>query len=109
MGSKKGLTRYSEPQQGLRYECIYKNLIRDLRLFFFSKFKAYQKSTMNENRRDRHHRFPFLVLMLIDEFFDKLIIEGLFQTSGKDTKICLRQIAFTLGSFIDPKLSIIIL
>ena len=109
MGSKKGLTRYSESQQGLRYECIYKNLIRDLRLFFYSKFKAYQKSTINENRRNKHHTFPFLVLMHIDELFDKQIIEGLFQTSCKDTTLCLRQVAFTLGSFIDPKLSIIIL
>ena len=65
---------------GARYECIYKNLIRDLRQHFSGKFDKFLMNQVNQtdffgkNTRSKYETFPFLILRFAQETFDKELV-----------------------------------
>ncbi len=77
----------------IRYEVIYKNLVRDIRKYFSSDFNRkteYIRSKRNET----------------EEFFNeslKLYIEKAFGTSYLALRISEESLMFVLGSLIYPK------
>ena len=52
---------------GARYECIFKNLLRDIRQYYSSKFETFLRQiygpiAYNKNLRNNNELFPFQIL-----------------------------------------------
>ena len=73
---------------GARYECIYKNLLREIRQYYSSKFDCYvQKKFSSQNKYQKHKYglFPHLIL----EFTWTLVnhqLMGIIQTKSQSEK-----------------------
>lgn len=95
---------------GARYECIYKNLIRDLRQHFSGKFDQFLMNEVNQtdffgkNTRSKYETFPFLILRFAQETFDRDLVESL--NSDKSYPEFIKSFALALGSFLLPKFAI---
>ena len=105
-----GRSKDAGVKAGARYECIYKNLIRDLRQHFAAKFDNYlvskvgKTNTFGKNNRSKYEIFPFLLLRFSIDTFDKELVEGI--NTEKSYPDFMKSFALTLGSFILPKFTI---
>jgi hypothetical protein len=95
---------------GARWECIYKNLIRDLRQHFSGKFDQFLMNEVNQtdffgkNTRSKYETFPFLILRFAQETFDKEMVQNFIGDNSYPEFI--KSFALALGSFILPKFAI---
>ena len=93
-------------QVGARYECIYKNLLRDIRQFFSTNFDKFLKQELNKGQRNlqvKYILFPFQILLFTKSCFDSELLSFTSDLSKTEYNQFLKQVAFTLGSFILPK------
>ena len=91
---------------GARYECIYKNLLRDIRQFFSNNFEKFIQAELGKSYKTlqvRYSIFPVLILMFTNKFFDPVLITEMANKVGMERNEFLKQVAFTIGSFILPK------
>jgi hypothetical protein len=91
---------------GARYECIYKNLLRDIRQFFSSNFEKFIQKELGKSYKTlqvRYSIFPVLILMFTNQFFDPVLLTEMACKVGMNRNEFLKKVAFTIGSFILPK------
>ena len=101
-----GRSQEAGVKAGARYECIYKNFLRDIRQFFSQKFDSFTiriQYVYKLTPRQRYEAFPFQMLHFTLENFDENLIEMTRQYTKFERIEYIKQIAFTLGSFILPK------
>lgn len=82
----------------LRYEVIYKNLLRDLRKYFFQDFNECSDFSRNKKKASPNYYFS-----CIKEYIKQ---KKIYEFSSKDQEISeeeLENLAFHLGSLISPK------
>ena len=81
-------------------------MLRDIRQFYSNEFDKFIKKQMDKGYKTlqvRYLIFPVLILMFTKQFFDPLLISYMANKMGVEYNEFLKQIAFTIGSFILPK------
>jgi hypothetical protein len=72
-----GRSQEAGVKAGARYECIYKNFLRDIRQFFSQRFDSYQirmQCVYKLTPKQRYEAFPFQMLQFtLDNFSEELI------------------------------------
>ena len=98
-----------QDQPGYRYECIYKNLLREFRQYFSTKFEEYiikvygYTEKFAKNTLQNKVLFQFQILRFTVETFDSKILRDMASHSGNSPDVLLKQLALFVGSFLMPK------
>ena len=74
-----------QQKAGARYECIYKNLLRDIRQFFSNKFEKFIQTEVGKSYKTlqmRYSIFPVFVLMFTNRFFDHALMAQMAEKVG---------------------------
>ena len=77
-----------------------------MRQFFSTEFDKFIKQQTNKsfkNLQIRYLYFPMLIVMFTKQFFDPALIMYISNEIGIEYNQFLIQVAFTIGSFIQPK------
>ena len=72
---------------GARYECIYKNLLRDVRQFYHRQYDAFVDKIVSPHKYKTAYKyllFPYFTLQFTIKLFDR----GLINSYVQKTKIC---------------------
>lgn len=94
---------------GSRYECIYKNLLREFRQYYQTKFEEYmlrtnnQKESFSKNTINNKILFQFHLLSFTVETFDLNFIKVMLADSSQSPESLYKSMALFLGSFLMPK------
>lgn len=83
------MSRKANKSVGARYECIYKNFLREIRQFYSNKFDAFIKTkpTIRKNNLQmKSILFPYNMLQFTSEVFDHSLVQSMFGCNGKDNK-----------------------
>jgi hypothetical protein len=91
---------------GARYECIYKNFLRDIRQYYSEKFNTYVANiqfALQLTPRQRLEAFPFQILQFTMDTFEEGLIDSLRCHTSMDRRDYIKHVAFTLACFILPK------
>lgn len=68
----------SNQKAGARYECIYKNLLRELRQYYNSNFEEFiKRKFMKQTKyfKNKYLLFPYLILEMSKSLFDENMIK----------------------------------
>ena len=101
-----GRTKVAGVQAGARYECIYKNLLRDIRQFYSTKYEVFIKKQNNQFQKIPMYKyllFPYQVLEFTFETFEPLLLEISHGYSDKSRIDFMKHLAHRIGCFILPK------
>ena len=105
-GKKLGRSKDAGLKAGARYECIYKNQLRDIRQFYSKRFEQFLSKLDNSFKRNPQYKyilFPYFTLHFTLLHFDKGVLEsGLGQAKSTWGEL-IKQLAFMFGCFILPK------
>jgi len=101
-----GRSQEAGVKAGARYECIYKNFLRDIRQFYSQKFDNLvirMQYTLKFTPKQRYEAFPYQMLDFTLDNFNLELLEATRPFTQHDRCHFIKQLAFTLGSFILPK------
>ena len=70
----------TDKASGARYECIFKNLLRDIRQYYSTKFENFLKQiytldSYNKNLRFKYQLFPYQLIQFVIQIFDVNLID----------------------------------
>jgi hypothetical protein len=97
----------STRKAGQRYECIYKNLIREIRKFYQDEFEVFvsqqiEISMQKPTAENKQILFQFHLIQFTVKLFDFELLKGMM-SEEKNLKDVIHSLAFDLGCFIYHK------
>ena len=101
-----GQGKTQEYQAGARYECIYKNFLREIRQYFSNDFERFVENDLKHTNQTmflKYLQFPYLILIYTRHIFDDDLIHKFCNHTGQSFSDFVKNLAFTLGCFILPK------
>ena len=101
-----GRSKYAGPKAGSRYECIYKNLLRDIRQFYSARYQDFLSTIDNPFKKNPQYKyilFPYFTLHFTLLHFDTPLLEAAIEQSEFGRVEFIKRLAFMFGCFILPK------
>ena len=82
----------TDQASGARYECIFKNLLRDVRQYYSTKFESFLKQiysldNYNKNLRFKYQLFPYQLIQFVIQMFDDYLIDDLNLTQWNQREV----------------------
>jgi hypothetical protein len=81
------MSRKANKSVGARYECIYKNFLREIRQYYSTKFESYLKNQppiRKNNLQKKCLLFPYQMLQFTSEIFNHELTQAMMEGDPKD-------------------------
>ena len=73
------MSRKANKSVGARYECIYKNFLRDIRQFYSGKYEKFLNSLSISGKKNpsfKYLLFPYMILHFTMRHFDQALVSA---------------------------------
>jgi hypothetical protein len=101
-----GRSKDAGVKAGARYECIYKNFLRDIRQHYSTSYETFLDEINIQGKRNpslKYLLFPYFSLQFTLKHFDKLLIQTTLVVTRSERVQFLISLAFSVGCFLLPK------